>query len=311
MKQAYFDANRRAWDERTAIHVRDTTGFYAVDKVLGGEDKLGPIEAAEIGDVTGLRGVHLQCHFGLDTICLSRRGATMTGLDFSPEAIRTAREMAARTSQTIEFVEANVYDARSVLKGEFDFAYVTWGAINWLPDINAWARVVASVLRPGGWLYLLEGHPVTMCLEQIDGRLVPHFPYRNPPDAPTVADAATTYNGDPTILKNQRLYEWMHPLSDIQNGLIGAGMRIEWLHEHDSLAWALFPMMRKSADGNYRLPPEIPPLPLAFSMRAERLAPNSTRARAIQFGLAEGLSDTPTPDEDLDKEAAALFRNSK
>jgi SAM-dependent methyltransferase len=270
MKRDYFDANRRAWDERTQIHARDTTGFYAVENVLAGEDKLGVIEAAEIGNIAGLHGVHLQCHFGLDTICLSRRGARMTGLDFSPEAIRTAREMAAKTGQNVEFIEANVYDARSALKGEFDFAYVTWGAINWLPDIAAWAKTVASLLKPGGWLYLLEGHPVTLCLEQIDGKLVPHFPYRSAPETPIVNDNATTYNGDPAILKNQRMYEWMHPLSDIQNGLIEAGMRIDWLHEHDSLAWTLFPMMRKSPDGNYRLPPEIPHLPLAFSLRASR-----------------------------------------
>jgi SAM-dependent methyltransferase len=271
MNETYFDANRRAWDERTQIHVRDTTGFYTVAQVLAGEDKLGPIEAAEIGAIEALRGVHLQCHFGLDTICLSRRGAQMTGLDFSPEAIRTARDMAAKTGQRIEFVEANVYDARAALKGEFDFAFVTWGAINWLPDIHGWARVVASLLKPGGWLYVLEGHPVTLCLEQIDGRLVPHFPYRSAPDTPVVNDNATTYNGDPTVLKNQRMYEWMHPLSDIQNGLIEAGMRIEWLHEHDSLAWQLFPMMRRCADGNYRLPPEMPHLPLSFSIRASRI----------------------------------------
>lgn len=270
--QAYFDANRRAWDERTQIHVRDTTGFYAVDKVAAGEDKLGIIEASEIGDIRGLRGVHLQCHFGLDTICLSRRGAQMTGLDFSPEAIRTAREMAAKTGQAVDFVEANVYDARAALKGDFDFAYVTWGAINWLPDIAGWARVVASLLRPGAWLYLLEGHPVTLCLEQIDGKLVPHFPYRSAPETPVVNDNATTYNGDPTVMKNQRMYEWMHPLSSIQNGLIDAGMRIDWLHEHDSLAWPLFPMMWKSPGGNYRLPPEIPQLPLAFSLRASTQA---------------------------------------
>jgi SAM-dependent methyltransferase len=270
MNETYFDANRRAWDERTQIHLRDTTGFYAVEKVLAGEDKLGPIEAAEIGEIEGLRGVHLQCHFGLDTICLSRRGAKMTGLDFSPEAIRTAREMAAKTGQNVEFVESNVFDARAALKGDFDFAFVTWGALNWLPDVAAWARVVASLLKPGGWLYLLEAHPVTLCLDQIDGKLVPYYPYRSAPDRPVVNDNMTTYNGDPTIMKNQRMYEWMHPLSDIQNGLIAAGMRIDWLHEHDNMAWPLFPMMRKSAGGNYRLPPEMPELPLADSLRASR-----------------------------------------
>ena len=139
-RQIYFDANRKSWDERVAIHRRDETGFYEVQKVLDGSDKLNAIEAAEIGDVKGLRIAHLQCHFGLDSICLARRGASVTGLDFSPAAIAEARRLADTLGVDAQFVEGNVYDARKLLSGDFDMVYVTWGAINWLPDIGALGR---------------------------------------------------------------------------------------------------------------------------------------------------------------------------
>jgi 2-polyprenyl-3-methyl-5-hydroxy-6-metoxy-1,4-benzoquinol methylase len=123
--EEFFEINRRNWDDRVAIHRRDATGFYEVEKVLAGEDKLSAIEASEIGDVTGLRIAHLQCHFGLDSICLARRGASVTGLDFSPAAIAEARRLAQATGTDARFIEGNVYDARRLLAGDFDMVYVT------------------------------------------------------------------------------------------------------------------------------------------------------------------------------------------
>lgn len=264
----YFEANRRSWDERVGIHAADETGFYEVDRVMRGEDKLNAIEAAEIGLITGLRIAHLQCHFGLDTICLERRGAHVTGLDFSPAAIAKARELVAKLGLKAVFVEGNVYDARELLEGEFDMVYVTWGAINWLPDIFGWASVVASLLRQGGSLYLAESHPATLCLEWVDGRIVPHYDWRTPGDRPVASDVPTTYNGSAQVLKNTRNYEWIHPLCDIVSGLRSAGMTIDWLHEHAALTWPLFPNMAAGSDGLYRLPEDHPQLPLSFSLRA-------------------------------------------
>ena len=148
MSEEHFTANRRNWDERVGIHRRDATQFYAVEKVLKGEDKLNAIEAAEIGDVRDLRIAHLQCHFGLDSICLAKRGATVVGLDFSGEAIAAARKLARETSSNAQFVEGNVYDARALLEGEFDMVYVTWGAINWLPDLEKWAEPLPRCCAP-------------------------------------------------------------------------------------------------------------------------------------------------------------------
>jgi SAM-dependent methyltransferase len=265
-----FAINLRTWNERVAIHRRDVTGFYGIEAFLAGGDSLTAIEAAEIGDVAGKRIAHLQCHFGLDTLSLARRGATVVGLDFSPNAIAEARRLARQTGLPATFVEANVHDARAVLEGQFDMVYVTWGAINWLPDIARWAGIVGSLLKPGGHLYLLEGHPNTLCLEWQDGRIVPHYPWRTPRDEPIVSDVATTYNGDPTPLKNPETREWMHPLSDIIAGLRSAGLSLDWLHEHAALAWPLFPNMTKGADGLYRLPLDFPELALSFSLKAAR-----------------------------------------
>ncbi|HEY7765372.1 MAG TPA: class I SAM-dependent methyltransferase, partial [Aestuariivirgaceae bacterium] len=266
--EEFFTANRRSWDERVAIHRRDETGFYAVANVLRGEDKLNAIEAQEIGDVTGKRIAHLQCHFGLDSLCLASRGASVVGLDFSPSAIGEARSLAARLGRDAVFVEGNVYEARKLLTGEFDMVYVTWGAINWLPDLTGWARQVTALLRRGGHLYLAEAHPAILCFDWIDGRIVPHYDWRTPADKPTASDLPFTYNGSSQELSHKRTYEWIHPLADIIGALRGAGLGLEWYHEHPALTWPLFPNMMCSADGLYRLPPEFPQLPLSFSLKA-------------------------------------------
>lgn len=268
----FLAANQKSWDERVAIHAADETGFYEVARVLRGEDKLNAIEAAEIGDIRGLRIAHLQCHFGLDSICLERRGADVTGLDFSSVAIAKARELTGKLGLRANFVEGNVYDARSLLKGDFDMVYVTWGAIGWLPDISAWAKVVASLLKPGGRLYLAESHPALQCFDWIEGHIAPAYDWRTPKDKPISEDVPTTYTGAADVLENKRTFSWIHPLSDILNAIIGAGLALEWLNEHAALTWKLFPTMNESADGLYRLPLDQPQLPLAFSLMARRLA---------------------------------------
>ncbi len=270
MSEEYFGANRAMWDERVAIHRRDETGFYAVERVLRGEDKLNAIEADEIGDLQGVRVAHLQCHFGLDTICLARRGASVTGLDFSAAAVTEARALATACAVNAVFVEGNVYDARRLLEGDFDLVYVTWGAINWLPDIARWASVVASLLKPGGRLYLAEAHPTILCFDWVEGRIGPRFDWRTPQAAPILDETETTYTGAADRLVNRRAYEWIHPLSDILNGLIAAGLTITRFTEHPALTWALFPNMTEGEDGLYRLPADHPQLPLAFSLDARK-----------------------------------------
>ena len=177
-----YDTNRASWNERAGIHLADETGFYEIDAFRAGKSSLHAIEAQEIGDVRAKRLAHLQCHIGLDTLSLARMGAEVTGLDFSSSALEGARKLATETGLPAAFVEGNVYDARELLTGQFDIVYVTWGAINWLPDIARWGEVAASLLAPGGFLYLAESHPFALVFEEIAGRLEPTYPWRTPRD---------------------------------------------------------------------------------------------------------------------------------
>ena len=268
--QEYLDANRRRWDEAVGIHVKSTTGAYRLADFRAGEDILLPIESAEVGDVEGKRLLHLQCHFGLDTLSLARRGAVVTGLDFSPKAIDAARALSRETGVPGTFVLGNLYDAPGLIDGRFDVVYTTWGTTVWLPDIKRWAEIVAHFLKPGGYVYKLDGHPAALALEEDKaGRLTPTYPCSHR-DTPLIFDDDTTYTGDPDKLTNTRSYEWIHPLSTIVNSLIGAGLTLDFLNEHDRLAWKLFQCMQDAGENMLKLPPEVPSFPLAYSLKASK-----------------------------------------
>jgi SAM-dependent methyltransferase len=260
--------NLATWNERAAIHMRDASGFYALDRFREGQDILLSIEAEEIGDVFGKHVLHLQCHIGLDTLCLARRGAIVTGLDFSSEAIKSARALARETKIQANFVQADVYDALHVLEGGFDMVFVNWGSLNWLPDIRRWAHIVAGLLAPGGCLYLAEQHPSLSVMQEIDGKITPGIGWRTPKEEPVVTDMPTSYNGDETKLEHSRLHEWEHPLSDILGGLLEAGMRLDFFHEHEVLPWQRLKMMVPTEDRYFELPPGQVRMPLAFSLKA-------------------------------------------
>jgi SAM-dependent methyltransferase len=266
----FLAVNRRNWDERVPIHRRDRTGFYAVERFLAGEKHLHAIEVGELGDVAGKRVIHLQCHFGLDTLILARHGAIVAGIDFSPPAIAEARRLALKAGLSAEFVCANVYDAREAVTGDFDIAYVTWGTICWLPDLTGWARTIASLLAPGGYLYFADAHPNMLILEERDGRLVHEYPIDTPAEHPLVFDQTQTYSGDRIPLAATRTYEWIHSLSRIVGALLGAGLTLDFLHEHPALPWPLFPMLVRGEDGMWRLPDSVPAFPLSVSLRARK-----------------------------------------
>jgi 2-polyprenyl-3-methyl-5-hydroxy-6-metoxy-1,4-benzoquinol methylase len=265
-----INMNRRSWDERAAIHARDTTGFYALDRFRAGENPLNGIEAAELGDVRGKRVLHLQCHIGLDTLRLARLGAVVTGLDFSSAAVEAARGLARGTGLQADFVEGTVDEAPRLTPGPFDLVFTTWGVLCWLPDIRNWARVVASVLAAGGELYCADAHPGFSMLEEVAGRLVPTYDFQTPADRPLEFKDATTYTGDPTILTHQSMREWIHPLSAILGALIDAGLTITMFREHENLPWQAVPMLVPTPEQRWRLPDGHPRVPLSFSVRARK-----------------------------------------
>ncbi|HXY44677.1 MAG TPA: class I SAM-dependent methyltransferase [Acidimicrobiales bacterium] len=258
----YLALNRRNWDERVAIHV--ASGFYAVDRFVEGEDHLHEFESAELGDLRGKRIVHLQCHFGMDTLSLARRGALVTGLDFSSPAIVEARALAARLGVEARFVEANVYDAVGALGDTYDLVYTGKGALNWIPDLAAWAQVVAALLGPGGRLYLSEYHPLMLMLA--DDALEFEWPYFN--TGPQVWDEPATYADPEAVLEHTRTVEWPHPISEVIGSIIDAGLRLEFFHEFAESSFARFPFMEQVGPRLYRMPAGMPQLPLMYSIRA-------------------------------------------
>lgn len=256
--------NRTNWDDRVPVHV--ASEFYDLDGFRAGAGSLRPFEAAEAGDVTGKRLVHLQCHLGLDTLSWARRGALVTGLDFSEPAIEAARSLAADLGIDASFVAADVYDAVTALGGRrFDVVYTGIGALVWLPDLARWARVVAALLAPGGFLYLVEGHPFAQVLDDVQGAAVVRDYFD---DQPRVEDYPYTYTDGPP-LEHTRSVEFQHQLGQVVTALVDAGLRIDFLNEHDFDVFRRFESLERQGD-LYRFPAGRPRVPLMFSLRATR-----------------------------------------
>ncbi len=267
------ELNRASWDERVGIHL-DSSG-YDLAPLRAGRGRLNAIEEAELGPVAGLRVLHLQCHFGADTLTLAQRGATAVGLDFSPAAVEAAQALAAelQLAGRARFVCADLYDAARAIPepASFDLVYVSWGATCWLPDIGRWAEIVAHFLKPGGRLYYAEAHPTAYVFDDFapepDGRpgwFTPYFGRR-----PNRYTDPNDYADPSARLVNATNVNWLHPLSDIVTGLIDAGLALDWLHEHASVPWKMFRMLEKRADGDWHWP-DRPWLPLALSLQATR-----------------------------------------
>jgi SAM-dependent methyltransferase len=265
----WVDANRRMWDERVPIHVR--SDFYDVEGFKAGRPALEPFEVEELGAIGGMRLAHLQCHFGLDTLDLVRLHPTLeaVGLDFSAAAIEAAGSLAQELhlSDRATFVESDVYEAAAKLgAGGFDVVYTGKGAIIWLPDIERWAGQCASLLKPGGWLYLCEYHPIAWCFDQAE----PTVRYDYFGTEPFVDDSQGTYADPSATLTSTLSYEWCHPLSRVVDAVIGAGFELRFLHEWDFCHSQIGDWVVKGDDGRYRWPPPGR-LPLMYSLKARRL----------------------------------------
>lgn len=272
--RAYLDANRANWNDRAPLHAAPDMG-YAVDRYVADRTLLSDVvtfDRARLGDLDGVRAVHLQCHIGTDTLSLARLGADIVGLDFSSASIEAARELVARTGDPVSFVEANVYDAASVLEpASFDLVYTGIGALCWLPSIERWAAVVAALLRPGGRLFLREVHPVLWSVDE--GRtdaLTLGFPYFEQSE-PLRWDDDVTYVETARPLTATVTYEWNHGLGEIVTALLGQGLRLTMLIEHDSVPWNAVPgQMVERPDGEWALSAEPSPAPLSYTLQAVR-----------------------------------------
>ena len=272
MTNEYIDANRRHWDEVTPIHV--ASEFYDVASFKAGRSKLKPVELAELGDVRGKSLLHLQCHFGMDTLSWARdEGAIVTGVDFSEPAVEQARALAGELRIKARFIHSNVYDLPDVLDERFDIVFTSYGVLGWLPDIARWARVAAHFVRPGGTFYIVEFHPFVNVFDETPGvdDLYVKYPYFELPE-PFKDDSGADYADPSTALAHTTTYWFPHSLGDVVSSLIDAGLRIEHLHEFPFSTYQFLPFTQRMPDGTVRLTKHDGSVPLLYSIRATKPA---------------------------------------
>jgi SAM-dependent methyltransferase len=270
----YAAINMANWDERVPAHAASPD--YHVADFIADPAYLSEVvrfDRRRLGDISGLRGVHLQCHIGTDTISLARLGASMTGLDFSGPAIEQARNLASQVDADAVFVQSDVYAAADVLGPEaFDLVFTGIGALCWLPSVSRWAKVVAGLLRPGGRLFIREGHPMLWALQ--DGRddnlLVVDYPYFETAE-PIVIDEGGTYVRTDAEFTHTLTHEWNHGLGEIVTALLDAGLTITGLTEHDSVPWEALPGQMEQSDGHeWRLADRPSRLACSYTLQAAK-----------------------------------------
>lgn len=276
----YLRANRANWDDRAVIHAASPD--YDLQAFLDDPAHLSNVvrfDLPRLGDVRGVRGIHLQCHIGTDTISVSRLGARMTGLDLSPQSITEARGLAAAAGAEIDYVESDVYAAPAALGGRtFDLVYVSLGALSWLPSVDRWAGVVDAVLRPGGRLFIRDTHPMldTMEPDATTGQPVPSWPYFEHAE-PVVWHDEQTYAapapGSQARITHTETHTWSHGIGEIVSALLGRGLVLTLLQEHDSVPFCPFPgLMTRDDLGEWRMTEHPERIAMSFTLGATKPA---------------------------------------
>lgn len=267
----YIKKNQQMWDHLAPIH--RGTSLYKVDDFLEGALTLDPLEIEEVGDVKGKSLLHLQCHFGLDTMSWARLGAEATGVDFSGESIDLAQTLNEQVDDKAKFLESNVYDLPDKLDEQFDIVFTSGGVLCWLPDLKKWANIVASFVKPGGFFYIREFHPVAYIFNDAEDsdNLKVHYPYFHK-DEPVEFEQSGTY-ADPAVRFPiaMKTYEWTHSLSDIINSVIDAGLQVEFFNEFPFTTYQALPFMEEDEENNrWVLPDFAESVPLMFSLKASK-----------------------------------------
>ncbi|MFQ5570033.1 MAG: class I SAM-dependent methyltransferase [Rhodothermales bacterium] len=258
----YSDVNRALWNRWTRIHQR--SAFYDVDGFKAGKSSLMRIEREELGDVSGKSLLHLQCHFGLDTLSWARAGARVTGVDFAEEAIALARSLSEELSIPATFVCADLYELPEVLAERFDIVFTSYGVLPWLADIDRWARIAAHFLKPGGTFYLVEFHPFLNVLDDTGEQIT--YPYFGRAE-PLSFDVEGSY-ADPDAAFAHPSYQWSHGLGGIVTALLAAGLTLEFLHEFPYSVYDCFPFLEADQPGRYVWRGRPGMVPVMFSIKA-------------------------------------------
>lgn len=266
----YFEANRRHWDELVPIHLQSR--YYDVEGFRSGKTSLCRVELRELGpNVRGKTLLHLQCHFGLDTLSWARMGATVTGIDISSSAIEAARALAAECGIEARFLVSDVYSSPKVLQEQFDIVYTSYGVLCWLPDVTGWASVAAQFVKPGGIFYMVEFHPFPAVFDASEGmqRLRIRYPYFTP-EEPIRTEEDGSYAAPEARLANRVTYSWSHGIGEVVSALIAAGLRVEYLHEFPFTVERFYDILEEVAPREFRLDEHDGSMPFLYSVRAEK-----------------------------------------
>lgn len=256
-----FEANKNLWNQRTKVHTGST--FYNLAGFKNGETVLTPIELNELGDVIGKTMLHLQCHFGMDTLDWARKGAQVTGVDLSDESIKQAMQLNDELKMSAKFVCCNVIDTSEYIKEQFDIVFTSYGTIGWLPDLQPWAKVIGEKLKPGGIFYIAEFHPV---LWMFDDDFT-HIKYSYENKEVIVTENEGTYTDRNAAISGKE-YSWNHSISEVLNALIKAGLKIEFFNEHMYSPYPCFRNTIETEKGKWHIKGMEEKLPMVYSIRA-------------------------------------------
>jgi ubiquinone/menaquinone biosynthesis C-methylase UbiE len=259
----YLDVNRRSWNNRTDAHL--ASAFYDVPGFLEGNSSLKEIELNLLGDVSGKSILHLQCHFGQDTLSLGRLGAKVTGVDLSDKAIENAKRLAKETGIDAQFICCDIYDLPNYLDSSFDIVFTSYGVIGWLPDLDKWATVVARFLKPGGRFVFAEFHPVVWMFDNDFEKVA--YNYFN--DGPIIETESGTY-ADRNADLQQEFVCWNHSTSEVLNSLIKSGLTICSFNEYDYSPWNCFNKTIEVAPGKFRIEHLANKIPMVFALTASK-----------------------------------------
>jgi SAM-dependent methyltransferase len=259
----YLKTNKSLWNAWAAINHK--SAFYNVESFKAGESSLAPIEIEEVGDVKGKSLLHLQCHFGMDTLSWARRGARVTGVDFSEKAIELARSLSQEIQIKSNFICSDIYELPQVLDDKFDIVFTSYGVLGWLSDLNGWAEIIAQYLKPGGTFYIVEFHPVLLILDEATGTSFkyPYFPATEPlmlVEKGSYADQEVDFTADS--------YQWIYTLSTVINALVSAGLSIKFMHEFPYSTYSIFPFMQQESEKRWIIKNHTETLPMMFSIKA-------------------------------------------
>jgi SAM-dependent methyltransferase len=272
----YLRSNRAMWNEWADINA--ASEFYALEDFRKGGTKLRSYELEEVGPVRGKSLLHLQCHFGMDTLSWAREGADVTGADFSERSLEIARQLADKLELRATFVHSDLYELPSVIERQFDVVYTSRGVLYWLPDLVRWGQIAAHFLHPGGIFYITEVHPFIHVFddELVEPLLRLRYPYWTK-EKPLAFENIGSYADRTAPVTVPKEYGWTHALGEVITALADAGLRIDFVHEFDFCEWDLEPFTERGEDGLWRIPPgrygdPEGELPLFFSLRATKPA---------------------------------------